>query len=62
MEEGERVVIGFTRKKGQPWPKPEDMKAKMEETMEALSDIAEEWKPRVTLPNATGFIYIQTKL
>lgn len=62
LEEGERVVIGFTRKKGQPWPKPEEMQAKMQETMEQLSDIAEEWKQRVTLPNATGFIYIQSKL
>lgn len=61
LEEGERVVIGFSRKKGQPWPKPDEMQAKLRETVDQLADIAEEWKPRVTLPNSTGFIYIQSK-
>lgn len=59
LEEGERVVIGFTRKKGQPYPKPEDMAAKLQEAAETLADVAVEWKARAILPNHTGFIYIK---
>ena len=61
LEEGERVVIGFTRKKGQPFPKPEAMQARLQETVEALSDLAEEWKGRVMESNYTGFVYLRKK-
>lgn len=61
LDEGDRVTIVFLRKKGQPFPEPAEMQAKMQEAMDQLADIAVEWKPRALLPNRTGFIYIQNK-
>ncbi|KIP09801.1 hypothetical protein PHLGIDRAFT_115958 [Phlebiopsis gigantea 11061_1 CR5-6] len=61
LNEGERITIGFARKKGQPYPKPEEIKAKLAETAQSFADVAEEWKPTVVLPNHTGFLYFQKK-
>ncbi|GJE84807.1 hypothetical protein PsYK624_008830 [Phanerochaete sordida] len=62
LEEGERVTLAFSRKKGQNWPTPEEKEAKIEEVVGQLTDTAEEWKERVILPNGRGFVYLQSKV
>ena len=62
LADGERVTIGFARKKGQQFPKPVEMTARLDETAQSLADVAEEWKPKVVLPNHTAFLYLRNKV
>lgn len=58
LAEGARVVIAFTRKKGQKFISPEERQQKMAEVVQELSDVAEEYKARA-MPGLNAFIYLR---
>ena len=59
LEQGHRISIVYAPKKGQALPSPADMKQRVEEAIEALSDIGQEWKTPDVRPQTT-VIYMKS--
>ncbi|KAF8883429.1 hypothetical protein BD779DRAFT_1663157 [Infundibulicybe gibba] len=46
LEKGSKVDLVFAPKKGQPLPTPPEMRQRVDEVVEMLSDVAKEWKEK----------------
>jgi translation initiation factor IF-3 len=60
LERGGRVDLVYAPRKGQPLPTKEGMHARVEETMDILTDVGKEWKPR-EIKKAVTALYLQGK-
>ena len=56
---GQRVVVAYTSKKGQTRLTPEEMKAKLDETLQRLQDVGQPAKPPALQPPTTGFVWLK---
>lgn len=61
LNEGDRVAIGFSRKKGQIVLKREEMQMKMQELVDKLEPIAVEYKQRAFTTSSTALIYLKPR-
>jgi len=58
LEDGHRLSIAFLPKKDQPLPTPEQMRAKVQAAVDALKDVAQEWRQRDFEKN-TAIVHLQ---
>lgn len=61
LDEGDRVAIAFSRKKGQVVLKREEMQMKMQELVDKLEPIAVEYKQRAFTTSSTALIYMKPR-
>lgn len=59
LQQGQKVYIVFTGKKGQKRPTLDDMQAKLDATVESLSDVGKISKKPAVMPPHTGFIHLE---
>jgi translation initiation factor IF-3 len=58
LEKGNRVDVVYARKRGQRLPSPQEMEARVQETLGLMQDIGKEWKQR-DVQRAATVIHLQ---
>jgi translation initiation factor IF-3 len=58
LEKGNRVNVLYARKRGQRLPSPQEMEARVQETLDLMRDVGEEWKQR-DVQRAVTVIHLQ---